>query len=509
MKRPLIVTKKWIKERDTLIDSFKNKKPIEIFRASEQDITIFAKYMLGVTLYAWQYKVAESIKKNHKYIIMNTSRQIGKSFLVAIIALWFQVFNKGHSSEYQNTKVGIVSATELQAKKLLLDVKNLMRIGDAHCKDVYEVNNMFTAMIDLTQGAENTKTCVTFKAWSKEFGMFLKDAKIGGFIKSLPSTDAIRGETLDLVIVDEAALIDDEIYMSAVSKTGDKFNATRFILSTPRGLSGFFYELFDPESKLSLNEWKSFWFTVDAIKYDDTEDWKRRQKDIQAQLEMGKNLIVRQEYYGEFVKNETSYFDPMKVDNLFDKEEVPVESYAGFCDMGIDFGGLKKSKTVITISTWDEQAKKVKRLYKHVYNVQEDDSLIEDIEDLKTRFNIQRIVVDYCPESDFKVREMERKDWDVTRFEFGKEKVKKFGEFRGMLQKGKIVSFPDSDLAIEMKALATSKGRERTKIQPPYGYSDDLIDSFVISAYHFTTVDDGGFNFFDLDEIEEGDGENE
>jgi hypothetical protein len=40
-------------------------------------------------------------------------------------------------------------------------------------------------------------------------------------------------------------------------------------------------------------------------------------------------------------------------------------------------------------------------------------------------------------------------------------------------------------------------------IQHAPGYTDDLIDSFLMSAYFFL-VEDDGFKFWDLDDIKEG-----
>lgn len=499
MIKPTKITKRDLKLRDEFLEQFKDLPRKELFIKCKEDPAIFAYYMLGITLYGWQFKVTREIVKGNKKVILDTSRQIGKSFLVAVLSLWYQMFNLGASSQFNNTKIGIISATDGQAKKLLLDVKNLMRIGDANCKEKYNIEHLFSMMIDNKQGSENTKTCITFQAWEEKLGIFLQGAKVGGFIKSLPPTDIVRGETFDFLIVDEASKVDDEMYNSAISKTGDKFNAIRFITSTPYGRSGFYYEYFDPEEKLQKNTWKRFWFTVDALEYDDQKDYLRRLKNIEFEMEAGKNLVVRQEYYGEFVQSEQSYFDPQKVDDMIE-DIYPVESYTGFCDLGIDFGGLKKSRSVITISTFDESTGNIVRLYHHMYEVREDASIVEDVKELRTRFNIQRIVVDHCPEGDYKIREMEDLGWDVTLFAFGSEKVKKYGDFRSMLNKGRIKSYKDSDLVGEMKALSMAKGRERTKIQPPPGYNDDIIDSFVISSYHMTQSDED-FKFYDLDDI--------
>lgn len=490
-------------ERDKFLDSAKNLQLKDLFELCSQNPAIFAKYMLGVKLYAWQFKVAQEVAKGNRRIILNTSRQVGKSFLVSILALWYALFNKGNTSEFKNTKVGIISATENQSKKIMYDIKNLMSLGNLYCKMNYSVQRgdlfdlgIFSYLIDDNRSVENTKTAITFKSFEKEFGILLKDSLIGSYIKCYPPTDIVRGETFDFLMIDEAAQIDDDIYYMAISKTGDKYDAIKIIASTPFGQSGFYYELVDPNDSLPNNPWTRFAFDVDAIQFDDANDWKRRKTEIDFNIAQGKSIIVRQEYYCEFVTSEQSFFDPEKVDEIFD-EYMAIESYSKPCDLGIDFGGLKKSQTVLTISTIDEETMIIRRIFHKAYAVREDGSLIDDIYEIMKRFNIQRIIVDECPEGDFMIRKMIDLGWNITGMKFAAEKVKKYGEFRAKVNRGYMKSYKDGELQGQMKALMTKQGIERTKIQPPAGYSDDYIDSYVLSTYHYIAEDEG-FRFWDI-----------
>ena len=503
--RTTTITEEDLKERDVFLAESRNLQLKELFELCSKDPAIFAKYMLGVKLYAWQYKVAKEVANGNKRIILNTSRQIGKSFLVSILALWYALFNKGNSSEFMNTKVGIISATENQSKKIMYDIKNLMSLGNLYCKthyskikeDLFDMG-IFSYLIDDDRSADNTKTSITFKAFSPEYGILLKDSLIGSYIKCYPPTDIVRGETFDFLMIDEAAQIDDDIYYMAISKTGDKYDAIKVIASTPFGQSGFYFELVDPNDTVPNSPWTKFAFDVDAIRYDDPLDWERRKKEIDFNIAQGKSLIVRQEYYCEFVTSEQSYFDPEKVDAIFDSASSPVEGYSGLCDLGIDFGGLKKSQTVMTISMLEDGI--ISRIYHHAYGVREDGSLIDDVKGLCKRFNIQRIIVDNCPEGDFIIRKMLEFGWNITLMNFAGEKVKKYGQFRSKLNRFYIKSYPDGDLQGQMKALMTRQGVERTKIQPPPGYGDDYVDSFLLSAYHYID-EDQGLKFWDIDDV--------
>ena len=504
MVKPLLIGVDVLRERDSFLDDAVKGK--SLFDVCRDDFVVFCDRMLGLRLYGWQYLVALRINAGDRRFVLNTSRQVGKSKLASALSLWYAVFNKAGTGDGGNTKVGVISGTDDQAKKLMLEIKNLIWLGDEHCRkysklkdDVFSFG-VFSYLVDNGQGAENNRSAITFKRYEEVLKVapwLLQGAKIGCFIKSLPPTDIVRGNTFDLLIVDEAALIDDDIYTMAISKTGDKYNAVRIISSTPRGHVGFFYDLFDPENKYGDESWTRFWFTIDAIRHDCPDEYVLRMKDVEKELTRGKYLTVRQEYYGEFVQSETAFFKPEKVDGMIDVDAVMLEGFNGSCDLGVDFGGLRVSRTVLTVCAFDEETGEVRRIHRKVYGVREDGNIMDDIIDLKKRFNVERVVVDDCPEGDYKIREMEQKGWSVTRMSFAKEKIKKYGEFRAKLNKGLIKSFVDAELVAEMKALQQLEGTQRTMIKHAPGMTDDLIDSFLMGAYHMVT-DDDGFKFYDV-----------
>jgi len=502
--KPLDIDSIVLQERDKYLESFSGLPNVELFKACSEDPAVFAFYMLGIKLYGWQFLVTREIIKGNKRVILNTSRQIGKSLLSSVISLWFAVFNKGLSSEFKNTKVGVISATDDQAKKVMKDIKNLIYIGNHYCRQHYSVakqdlfdRGLFSFLVDDSRDAENNKSTITFKSWSKEFGILLNQSLIGSFIKCYPPTDIVRGETFDLLFVDEAAQIDDEVYNMAIEKTGEKFDAVRIMASTPYGYSGFFYEFFDPDDRLEDNMWTRFAFTIDAIALDEPLEHTKRMRTIQQDYALGKVLKIRQENYCEFVQSEQSFFSPEKVDAMFEDYSM-VESYTGECDLGIDFGGLKKSQTVLTIMCMTDDGE-VRRLYHHAYPVRQDGELIEDIASLRRRFNIQRIIVDECPEGDFMQRKMVDMGWNVVGMKFGAEKVKKYGELRAYIHKGRVKSYRDTELQGQLKALMTKQGTERTKIQPPPGYQDDFADSLLLGCY-FYIMEDSGFKCWDIED---------
>lgn len=512
------VTEDFIKEMEQYREVDKTKGLIENCASSP---IIFAERMLGIRLYAWQVRFMKDllgvVNSEHrdleqKEFVAITSRQIGKSTLLAIFSIWSCIFNKVPATAYNNTTVGISSASDVQAKKLLLEMKKQIRMGDVYIRETYKDDTgksifggeLLSSLLD-DHEANNTTT-ISFKTWSAEHGDFLlKGSKSGSTIKSYAATAAVLGETFSIVVIDEAGMterISDMFFKEYMYPTGNSTHAIRIYTSTPWVPSGFFYRMVDPDNLYNSSPATVHAFTIDAIKLENESYYNTVQQKIKQFEADGDYNEVQRAYYCRFVKGEQSYFDPQNVMDCFDQTMYKYDSYPKLCDMGVDFGGQVKSKTVVTISTLNDDGDIV-RLYDKVYEVGGDNSLIEDIAELKKVFNIQRVVVDDCPAGIYMIRLMEdEKGWNVSRFNFRSEKVKKYGGFRSMLKKHKIKSYEDDELKKEMLAMEYSNGSKQSVLQHAPGYSDDRIDSFVMSCTHFIQ-EEGGFKVFDYGEVNE------
>jgi hypothetical protein len=492
------------------------KKGAGLIEASSENVMVFSEKMLGIKPYSWQVWLLNQLqasvndKNFQKEFVALTSRQIGKSTLIAIFSLWACIFNKYPGGVGNNTVAIITSASDVQAKKLLGDMRKMIRAGDRHMAETYLEpdgspvfgKEFFSGL--LSEEDPNNTTTISFMEYKKDVhGSLLRDSKLGPVIKSYPPTSSILGETASIVIIDEAGMTDritDEFFYDYIYPVGNKTNAVRLYTSTPWVSSGFFYNMVDPDSKKSLDIKPTVaLFTIDAISREDPGMYNSIKNKTIKQLESdGKLDEVQRAYYCQFVKSDTSYFNPVKVIEAFDQKYEMIDSFSSECDMGIDFGGQTTSKSVITITEMNKNGD-IRRLFKKVYPVGKDLGLMQDIIDLRKKFpKLQRIIPDDCPQGDFFTREMKEKGWPVFPMNFKSDKVKKYSAFRGALNRGKIKSFEDPDLRTEMLALQMEQGERSLKIKHAPNYTDDEIDSFVMSTY-FMVQEEGGLKTFSFD----------
>ena len=503
MSKPIIVDKDYVEETE------KYRQPAKIdglIQASSENVAFFSEKMLGVRLFSWQVRVLKHITDpetlKRTFLVM-TSRQIGKSTAVAILSIWACVFNKFPGGITNATAVGVISAQDVQAKKLLREIVKIMRIGDGFLRETYVDDegkpllgqNFFADL--LSESDPNNTTTITFKSYNAgEHGEYLlKGSKSGCSIKSYPPTSAILGETFSLIIIDEAGKTDkitDEVYYEYITPTGNKMKALQVILSTPWTPSGFFYRLIDPDGLYSENSSVvTYVYTCDAVKIEDPEYHEVIMKEVGKLNADGKTGEAQRAYYCRFVKGDVNFFDPEKIHKVFNPELKMFTEYKGECDMGVDFGGSSTSKSVITISELNEKTNVIRRLYHRVYDVNEDKKMLTDIEELRKHFNVQRIIPDDCPEGHFLIDKMKNKGWEVYPMSFRKDKVSKYSAFRSKLNRQLLESYADDDTKTEMLALENNPKSKRTVIGAPRGYSDDRIDSWVMSCYFFLEESSG------------------
>ncbi|MGP8010997.1 MAG: terminase large subunit domain-containing protein [Halobacteriota archaeon] len=234
---------------------------------------------LGVDPDEWQ---KELLLSNASRIILNCSRQSGKSTIVAILAL--------HHSLYRKKALTlVVSPSERQSKELFSKIVEFYR--DLRLEKEGQI---------IESETEN-KHELALKNKSRIISLPSKPSTLRGY--SSPS----------LILIDEAAQCQDELYealmpMLAVSK------GRLILLSTPFGKSGFFYDVWSKEG----SDWESYKITA--------EQCPRISKDWLAETRRTTSAwSFMQEYMCSFEADETSFFDHDELKRALSSDVTPIK----------------------------------------------------------------------------------------------------------------------------------------------------------------------------------------
>ena len=231
------------------------------------DPVTFAK-KLGFNLDPWQVRLVTSRSKR---IILNCSRQSGKSTACALLALYYLIHK-------QNSVVIALSPSLRQS--LLLSSKVL---------------ELRQKLINPPTLLEDNKTNAWFEKTNARFF-------------SLPSKEeTIRGiSAVTLAIVDEAAFCDADLIRAVLPMLATT-NGQLILLSTPRGRTGFFYEAWESTG------WEKI--QVTAL------DCSRISKEfLESERKTLPDHWFRQEYLCEFTDSEFAIFRTEDIDRAFEAD---------------------------------------------------------------------------------------------------------------------------------------------------------------------------------------------
>jgi hypothetical protein len=280
-----------------------------------------------IKLHDFQKRILKSLMEN-RFNILLASRQIGKTTLMTIYALWIALF-------HEDQRILIVANKEQTAKMLLKRIKT-----------AFEMMPNF------------------LKAGAVEYGQTNITLSNGSSIGiSTTSSDAGRGESVNCLILDELAFLDagllENFWRSVYPIISSSKKSKILAASTPNGIGNLFHQLWEGANKAG-DEWNGWhpekvdWWEVPAR----DEKWKN-----DTIKTLGSREAFLQEYENVFLASgeipidqdiynllESGCKDP---EYIFDDGQYVVwdePSRDKFYVVGVDVGeGLNQNATVCQI----------------------------------------------------------------------------------------------------------------------------------------------------------------
>jgi hypothetical protein len=281
--------------------------------AARDDVGVFAEALIGQRLWDHQLDLARS---EARIRCVCSGRQAGKSTAMAVIALHHAFASPGRS-------VLIVSAGEEAAKDLIAVVSML-------------------AMSPLLAGSvvDDERHQITLSN--------------GSTIRSVPASERqIRGKSVHLLILDEAAFVDESIWEAAKWTTIARPDSRVVLASTPWGRQDRFFALAYRAGLRGEPGYASFHWPSTAspiVDHELLEVWRGSTTDRE----------YRREVLAEWVDAQGAYFDDDELEAALADYELtpPSEAKRRQGVAGVDWGFARDSSAVVVLSigTADELA---------------------------------------------------------------------------------------------------------------------------------------------------------
>lgn len=122
--------------------------------------------------------------------------------------------------------------------------------------------------------------------------------------RSTDNFDALRGEGLDFLVLDEAAMVPREAWEAALRPTLSDRNGRAIIVSTPKGRN-WFYHVWARGQDPAFPEWESFRFPTSANPHIPPEEIEEARATLPSD-------VFRQEYEAEFLEDSAGVFRGIK-----------------------------------------------------------------------------------------------------------------------------------------------------------------------------------------------------
>ena len=294
--------------------------------------------------------------------------------------------------------------------------------------------------------------------------------------------DKLRGQTLSYLIIDEAAMVNDELWTKHLRPMTAVFESPVIFISTPKG-KNYFYDLY----LLGKDGNNPQWFSCSYTSYDgiicakDTAKKHPGKDELDSIKSETDDLTWRQEYLAEFLDSGGVVFDhyePMPLQN--GKYE---DGHMYFCSID-----LAKHTDYTVMFVADSETNEIVYYWRATGLSWE--SQLARFKEINGIYNSPKFFVDSTGLGDTIVERMVEEGLDTTGIVFSsKSKQQMVQNLAVMLQRGDLHPPAEHTVLDELDRYTfehTASGQFR--YSAPDGYHDDCVSSLMILAWALSKV---------------------
>ena len=196
-----------------------------------------------------------------------------------------------------------------------------------------QANKVYKQLVNMVAATPMVKNC---KGSIGELEIAFKNGSVIKF-RSAAQEDSLRGETVEYLIIDEAAFIKESVFQEILLPMLNIRGKKCLIISTPKGKNWFFHQYMRGVSGED-SKYRSFKFTSADNPYSNPDIIKLAKENLPE-------VLFNQEYLGEFVDS-TAIFENLNELCNIEMTGQPVKGEQYF--IGIDIA-LKDDYTVSTV----------------------------------------------------------------------------------------------------------------------------------------------------------------
>jgi len=287
--------------------------------------------------------------------------------------------------------------------------------------------------------------------------------------RSAENPTDLLGEEVNLLIVDEAAIISKNIYERYLYPTTTSSKGKTIFISTPFGKNWFYHKWLECKGTGGAFQFK----TNDRPSFP-KDEWERARSLMPEQ-------VFKQEFMAEFLDDAASVFrgvrEIIKDDCL--KDVIPLHFYV----MGVDLGKHEDFTAITVIDKYNNNVVFQDRFNKIDYPFQK-----SRITATATRYNNARIIVDSTVVGEPIKEDLERQGLFVDDFKFTNKSKKELVEKLSIFIEQKNVFIPPNPIwTDELESFGYQLSDAGNVIyRAPEGQHDDCVMSLALAVWGLT-----------------------
>jgi terminase large subunit-like protein len=286
--------------------------------------------------------------------------------------------------------------------------------------------------------------------------------------RSAGSTDTLRGNSINYLVVDEAAFVVEDTLTTIIMPTMNVRGRKKLLISTPKGKNYLHKWYLNGQSgEYEFRKWKSFRFNCfdsPFISVDVIEEAKATMTDVK----------FRQEYLAEFVDNASVFknIDDVLTINATDKP-IPGEKYYA----GVDIGLGTDASVISIIDGYGNLVKYFK------YEETQAQNVIDNIIELNKVWKFRRILFETNNNGLPMYQTLKKTLTNIEDFSTSaKTKPQIINRLIYLFDTRTIRCLNDNDLRIELEAFNFKQNENgNVKYGAASGFHDDIVMSFAIA----------------------------
>jgi len=292
---------------------------------------------------------------------------------------------------------------------------------------------------------------------------------------SVNQVDSVVGRSYDLIIFDEAALVDGkDAFNVALRPTLDKQNSKAIFISTPRGRNNWFAEFWHRGFSDEFPEWASVRATYH-------ENPRLSQTDIDEARKTMSEAEFNQEYMADFNVFEGQVWAFNHEECVVDLAEIDISRMDVFA--GMDVGYKDPTAFCVIAYDWDKQQYYLLDEYLDSERTTEQHAM--EIRKLIQKWDIDYIYIDSAAQQtrfDF------AQNYDITTINAKKSVLDGIGQVGGIVDNDKLyVHQACKESLLCLDQYQWDPNPNLLKEKPKHNYASHMADALRYALYSFET----------------------